>query len=84
MSVVRALGRESWLQTVDPVPTINPLALTSRASQRVRATARRVDKEKLSAIVQVASRFVRAGATAEPTEPSESQTKPNKDEPHGH
>lgn len=42
LSVVRALGRESWLDTVGPVATINPLALTSRASQRQRATKRRV------------------------------------------
>ncbi|WP_063805084.1 helix-turn-helix transcriptional regulator [Burkholderia ubonensis] len=40
MSVVRALGRESWLQTVAPVPTINPLTLTSRAAQRLRATSK--------------------------------------------
>lgn len=39
LSVVRALGRESWLQTVAPVATINPLTLTSRASKRVRATS---------------------------------------------
>lgn len=39
LSVVRALGRESWLQTVAPVATINPLTLTSRASARVRATS---------------------------------------------
>jgi transcriptional regulator with XRE-family HTH domain len=39
LSVVRALGRESWLQTIAPVPTINPLTLTTRASQRVRATS---------------------------------------------
>ncbi|MHA4868878.1 helix-turn-helix domain-containing protein [Duganella sp. PWIR1] len=39
LSVVRALGRESWLQTVAPVATVNPLTLTSRASKRVRATS---------------------------------------------
>jgi hypothetical protein len=39
LSVVRALGRESWLGTVAPVATVNPLSLTSRASQRVRATS---------------------------------------------
>jgi len=39
LSVVRALGRESWLLTIAPVATINPLTLTSRASQRVRATS---------------------------------------------
>jgi transcriptional regulator with XRE-family HTH domain len=39
LSVVRALGRESWLDTVAPVATVNPLTLTSRASKRVRATS---------------------------------------------
>jgi len=39
LSVVRALGRESWLQTVAPVATVNPLTLTSRASKRIRATS---------------------------------------------
>lgn len=39
LSIVSALGRESWLQTVAPVATINPLTLTSRASQRVRASS---------------------------------------------
>ena len=39
LSVVRALGREAWLQTIAPVATINPLTLTSRASKRLRATS---------------------------------------------
>lgn len=39
LSIVRALGRESWLQTVAPVATVNPLTMTSRASKRVRATS---------------------------------------------
>lgn len=39
LSVVRALGRESWLQTIAPVATVNPLTMTSRASRRVRATS---------------------------------------------
>ncbi|SAK66661.1 XRE family transcriptional regulator [Caballeronia temeraria] len=39
LSIVRALGRESWLQTVAPVATINPLTMTTRASQRIRATS---------------------------------------------
>lgn len=47
LSVVRALGRESWLQTVAPVPTINPLALTARAAQRVRATSRSMGRPSL-------------------------------------
>lgn len=37
LSVVRALGRESWLDTVAPVATVNPLTLTSRETQRQRA-----------------------------------------------
>lgn len=40
LSIVRALGRESWLETVAPIPTINPVTMTSRAAQRVRATSR--------------------------------------------
>jgi transcriptional regulator with XRE-family HTH domain len=39
VSIVRALGRESWLETVAPVATVNPLTLTRRASKRVRATS---------------------------------------------
>lgn len=42
LSVVRALGRESWLQTIAPVATVNPLTMTSRASKRVRATSPKV------------------------------------------
>ncbi|WP_233808917.1 helix-turn-helix domain-containing protein [Paraburkholderia sp. HP33-1] len=34
LSVVRALGRESWLDTVAPVATVNPLTLTSRVMTR--------------------------------------------------
>lgn len=41
LSVVRALGRETWLDTVAPVATVNPLTLTARAEQRLRATGRR-------------------------------------------
>ncbi|QIL84095.1 helix-turn-helix transcriptional regulator [Diaphorobacter sp. HDW4A] len=40
LSVVRALGRESWLDTVAPVPTVNPLTFTSRATQRQRARSK--------------------------------------------
>jgi hypothetical protein len=39
LSIVRALGRESWLDTVAPVATVNPLTMTSHASQRMRATS---------------------------------------------
>ncbi|RQR65729.1 XRE family transcriptional regulator [Burkholderia sp. Bp9125] len=41
LSVVRALGRESWLQTVAPVPTINPATFTTRAASRLRAASPR-------------------------------------------
>ena len=40
VSVTRALGRESWLNTVAPVATINPLTLTTRASRRQRASGK--------------------------------------------
>lgn len=40
LSVVRALGRESWLDTVAPVATVNPLTLTARAEKRQRASSR--------------------------------------------
>ncbi|MEX3983777.1 helix-turn-helix transcriptional regulator [Paraburkholderia sp. EG287A] len=43
LSVVRALGRESWLQTVAPVPTINPATFTTRAASRLRAASPRAD-----------------------------------------
>ncbi|ANJ86773.1 helix-turn-helix transcriptional regulator [Pandoraea oxalativorans] len=39
LSVIRALGRESWLQTVAPVPTINPATFTTRAATRLRASS---------------------------------------------
>jgi transcriptional regulator with XRE-family HTH domain len=41
LSVLRALGRETWLDTVAPVATINPLTLTSRIALRQRAARRR-------------------------------------------
>lgn len=41
LSVVRALGRETWLDTVAPIATVNPLTLTSRAAMRQRATTSR-------------------------------------------
>jgi transcriptional regulator with XRE-family HTH domain len=40
LSVVRALGREDWLQTIAPVATINPLQLTRQAKPRQRAPRR--------------------------------------------
>ena len=57
LSIVRALGRESWLETIAPVATINPLTLTSRASKRVRATSPKVRinaAKRLLATVQTA------------------------------
>lgn len=44
ISVLRTLGREEWLQTVAPVPTINPLTLTRAAQPRQRASRSRKSK----------------------------------------
>jgi transcriptional regulator with XRE-family HTH domain len=52
LSIVSALGRESWLQTVAPVATINPLTLTSRASQRVRATSPAIKRKASQKLIQ--------------------------------
>lgn len=41
ISVLRALGREDWLNTVAPVPTINPLSMPRTAKPRQRAAGRR-------------------------------------------
>ncbi|MFZ0500771.1 MAG: helix-turn-helix domain-containing protein [Steroidobacteraceae bacterium] len=41
IKVVRALGREIWLSTIAPVPTINPLTLPRTAKVRQRAAGRR-------------------------------------------
>lgn len=37
LSVLRALGRESWLDTIAPIATINPLTMTRAAKPRQRA-----------------------------------------------
>ena len=37
VSVLRSLGRESWLDTLAPVATINPLTMTQTAKPRQRA-----------------------------------------------
>lgn len=37
LSVLRALGREEWLNTMAPVPTINPLTMPRTAQPRRRA-----------------------------------------------
>lgn len=42
--VVRALGREAWLDVIAPVPTINPLMLTRAAAPRQRASKPRTKK----------------------------------------
>lgn len=43
--VVRALGREAWFETVAPVATIDPLALTREAAPRQRASPRTARKK---------------------------------------
>lgn len=40
LSVVRALGRQTWLDTVAPVATVNPLTFTTRATPRQRARSK--------------------------------------------
>ncbi len=42
--VVRALGRQDWLDMIAPVPTINPLILTREAAPRQRASKPRIPK----------------------------------------
>lgn len=46
VSVVRALGRQEWLNTIAPVATINPLALTREAQPRKRASRPRLSQNK--------------------------------------
>lgn len=41
ISVLRALGREGWLKTIAPVPTINPLTMPRSAKPRQRAARHR-------------------------------------------
>jgi len=43
VKVVRALGRESWFDTIAPVATINPMAMVAKAAPRQRAR-RKVSK----------------------------------------
>jgi len=38
ISVLRTLGRETWLDTIAPMATINPLMLTRKAQPRQRAS----------------------------------------------
>lgn len=42
--VIRVLGRESWFETIAPVPSINPLMLTRNALPRQRASKKREPK----------------------------------------
>lgn len=79
MSVVRALGRESWLQTVAPVPTINPLTLTSRAAQRLRATSRSTGKPNLPS-VPLRGALNRLRSTSRVADTSEPSTHDDKSE----
>ncbi len=44
VSVLRALGRQDWLNTVAPVATINPLTLTRKAQPRQRASHPRIPR----------------------------------------
>lgn len=46
MAVLRALGREEWLNTIAPVASINPLMLTRNAEPRQRASRPRAIKRK--------------------------------------
>jgi transcriptional regulator with XRE-family HTH domain len=41
LKVVRALGRESWLRSIAPVATINPVTAVGRSRVRQRASAMR-------------------------------------------
>ena len=43
--VLRILGREQWLETIAPVPTINPLMVTRQAKPRQRASKPRSKKQ---------------------------------------
>lgn len=45
ISVLRVLGREAWLETIAPVPTINPLMVTRKAEPRQRASKPRKAKQ---------------------------------------
>ena len=42
--VLRVLGRETWLETIAPVPTINPIMMTRKAVPRQRASKPRSKK----------------------------------------
>lgn len=42
LKVLRALGRESWIDTVAPVASVNPMAMTTHAAPRQRARQKEV------------------------------------------
>lgn len=44
IQVLRVLGREAWLDTIAPVPTINPEMMTRKAVPRQRASCPRPRK----------------------------------------
>jgi transcriptional regulator with XRE-family HTH domain len=48
---LKALGRESWVDTIAPYPTINPLMLTRQAKPRQRASKPR--KRLKDALVEI-------------------------------
>lgn len=37
LCVLRALGREKWIETLEPLKLVNPLTFTARSKQRRRA-----------------------------------------------
>lgn len=39
MCVLKALGQETWLEMVAPIPTVNPLVMTQEHNPRMRATS---------------------------------------------
>ena len=45
-SVLRALGRSEWLQSIAPVATINPLMLTRAAAPRQRSSRPRSRRDE--------------------------------------
>jgi transcriptional regulator with XRE-family HTH domain len=66
LSVVRALGREAWLETVAPVPTVNALTLTRRAATRQRATSPAVKAKAAQRRLQVAATPPATPSTSSP------------------
>lgn len=64
LSVVRALGRETWLDTVAPVATVNPLTFTTRATPRQRARSK--SGVRRTSPAQVESQASSASSSADP------------------